>query len=105
MAVVVVHPVPTIDIKSAAVYGDFQYVNRRYVYPDEISPEGAIPDDVFRNLAVTATVFNRERDYLLIAGDHLQIVTLAAMLGPPFKVLRYDRKAEGYLPITIGGNR
>lgn len=95
------------DVSRAAKYGDLKYVNLKYVYPDElfvIGNENLIPLDVKNNLKWAAHDFDCANDYLLIAGDHLQLVLFSVMLGrrwPRFRVLRWDRQAEGYVPVTI----
>lgn len=110
MAVFVVHPISVrdIDISEASYYGEIQYVGKRYVYSDELEGElQTLPRDVLNRMLKAIDGFDPERDYLLIAGDHLQIVAMSALLADrwgSFKVLRYDRKAGGYVSITIGNN-
>ena len=92
------------DISSAAVYGDIYYVNHRYIYADELKndrPPKGFDDNVQR----VADNFVPRKDYLLIAGDHLQIIMLASALTSRhdgFYVLRYEREAKGYVPVLIG---
>lgn len=95
------------DVSRAAKYGDLKYVNLKYVYPDELETfngDNWIPTAVRVSLRNTVTEFDPASDYLLIAGDHLQLVLFSAMLGRRrlrFRVLRWDRQAEGYVPVTI----
>lgn len=92
------------DISSAAVYGDIRYVNHRYIYADEIKNDRP-PQGFNENIQRVAQSFMPRKDYLLIAGDHLQIVMLASALSEMhsgFYVLRYEREAKGYVPIMIG---
>lgn len=92
------------DISSAAVYGDIRYVNHRYIYADEIKGDRP-PKGFDENIRKTMEGFNPKKDYLLIAGDHLQIVMLVHALAEMFAgfyVLRYEREAKGYIPVMIG---
>lgn len=101
----VVHPLgKSIDLTQAQTYGGLFYVNNRYVYSDEIDDNGKIPFNVVENIRRAAHKFDPDRDYLLIAGDHLQLVTLASEISVRkgwYRVLRYDRVAQGYVPISI----
>lgn len=101
--VFVVHPTPQNDLKPAENFGELEYINRRYVYGDEID-EGMLPSDVADRLVDAVRRFRPDLDYLLIAGDHLQIVTIAAYLARAHKryqVLRFDREAGGYIPVWV----
>ncbi len=103
MSVFVVHSVPTIDITAALAYGDLKYVNSRYVYADELV-EDQIPAPFVTKIAKAATEFVPASDFLLIAGDHLQLIALSSLLAikhSKYRVLRYDREAKGYFPVLI----
>lgn len=92
------------DVSSAAMYGDIRYVNHRYIFADEIKADRP-PKGFEDNIHKTMEGFIPRKDYLLIAGDHLQIVMLVNALTemhPGFYVLRYEREAKGYIPIMIG---
>ena len=132
MTVFVVHPVRE-DISPALKFGSFRFITERYVYGDELewtirrprlsvldcgpnnSPPTAIdnmsrdliiPTETVARLARAAREFNYEHDFLLIAGDHLQFAQFVVFLGilcPDFKVLRYDRKIDDYLPVRLDG--
>lgn len=102
--VFVVHPVLD-NITAAAQYGQFQYVCKRYVYPDEIEGE-LLPDGVKTKIEEAARSYRPGLDYVLLVGDHLQIVALVwavSKLHRGLTVLRYDRKAGGYYPVWITG--
>lgn len=101
------------DTSAALQYGDIKHINLRYVYGDEIENE-RMPREVYDALQRVAVTFNRRTDYLLIVGDHMQLVAFAALLGrwqtevdleispgAMFRVLRWDRKAEGYIPCWV----
>ncbi len=92
------------DVSPAQQFGDVKFINLRYVYGDEIVDQ-LIPSEFGENLAAMALKFNPADDYLLIVGDHLQLVTFAAYLAriltKPFRVLRWDKKAEGYIPVWV----
>lgn len=105
MTVWVVHPISW-PIDSALQYGSVRYINGRYIHGDELRPaDGTLPEGHMSNLEHAASAFSRTGDYLVIAGDHLQLVQMAALLAKrhsEFRVLRYDRIAQGYFPATIG---
>lgn len=91
------------DTTPALQFGDIKHIGYRYVYGDEINDE-RMPMVVEEQIKKFADEFDPERDYLLIAGDHLQLVAFAAALGAKygkFRVLRWDRRAVGYLPVQI----
>lgn len=101
-----VHPVnnKSIDLKTAEQHGNIRYINARYVYGDEIGNDGSLPKDIAANIERCVMEFDIDHDYLLIAGDHLQVMVMSALLGaryPYFKILRYDREAEGYWPVRV----
>lgn len=105
MSVVCVHPIANkdVDVSSAVTYGELVLVNSRYIFIDEIEDEQP-PQAFVNNMLRVTDKFDPEEDYLLIAGDHLQLIMMAAMLADRwghFKVLRYDRKAGGYAPVEI----
>lgn len=92
------------DVSTAATWGDLYFINQRYIYADEIDDDHRPPLSHIQSMLRAAERFNPETDHMLIAGDHLQIVLFAAMLGArhdKFSVLRYDRKAEGYIPVMV----
>lgn len=93
-----------VDVSAAAVYGDIHYINHRYIYADELKGDKP-PKGFDENIRRIAEGFIPRKDYLLIAGDHLQIVMLASALTEMhtgFYVLRYEREAKGYVPVMIG---
>lgn len=92
------------DLTAARQWGELRFVNEKYVYPDELQENGRLPQDTSRLLHEAAQEFDPYEDYLLIVGDHWQVVEMSALLGRMyefFKVLRWDRQAEGYVPATI----
>jgi hypothetical protein len=102
--VYVPHPVLD-DIGSAEQWGRLKFINDRYIYPDEVDDTGQIPTLFYSRMLAAVSEFNPE-DYLLIVGDHLQLVYLSALLGralPRFKVLRYVKAATGYMPVHLTG--
>lgn len=106
MTIYAVHPLGKTDVSSALVYGDVEYVNHRYIFADEIA-EGKPPAGFWKNIHGHLGEFNPNLDYLLIAGDHLQLLMITAWLAKrydEFRVLRFDREAGGYVAVTIGGN-
>lgn len=110
MTVFVVHPIHNdgVNIEDAKRFGEIRYVNDRYVYGDEITLDGDLPPTFDRTLRGSALDFNHETDFLLIAGDHLQLLAFSAMLGAlresydkGFRVLRWSRDAKAYMPVRI----
>lgn len=98
-----VHTVIQQDLTPAETFGKLVYINRRYVYTDEISDDG-LPREHMNHLIEAVRSFRPDRDYLLIAGDHLQIVAMSALLArayKQFRVLRFDREIGGYVPVLI----
>lgn len=103
MSVVIVHPIKDVDLSPALVYGELRPVNARYVYADELDGD-RIPETFMVRMVQAANSFRPDKDYLLIGGDHLQLVAMASLLAsrhPNFRVLRYDRKAQGYVSVTV----
>lgn len=106
MTVLVVHPINDkgVDISGARAYGELKFINPRYVYIDELETDNTIPTAFLNRMLKAVDEFDWENDYLLIAGDHLQLVAVSALLASrwgEFMVLRYDRQACGYAEITI----
>lgn len=115
MTVWAVHEVKD-DISPALLFGQIRYINHRYVNGDELeqtmvtSKDGlewgnwTLPAAFDRNLRDAALSFNSHEDYLLIAGDHLQLLAFTAILSswyPAFSVLRYDRRMNEYIPVLL----
>lgn len=94
------------DLSAAERYGNLRFINRRrFLYADEINCDGSFPCDVQDMLEAAASDFNPERDYLLIVGDHLQLLQITALLAKrhgQFRVLRYDRKEQAYYSAILG---
>jgi len=93
---------PRQDLTPAENFGELVFINSRYVYGDEM--EEGIPKQFRDRLVEAVRKFRPEDDFMLITGDHLQVVTLAALLARAhkrFRVLRYDRQLRGYLPVLI----
>ncbi len=91
------------DTTAAQQWGDIRHINLRYVYADEIENQ-QMPPAVVEALYAAALEFDPLRDYLLILGDHLQLVKFACELGRihhKFRVLRWDKKAAGYIPVWV----
>lgn len=90
------------DLSQAENFGELIYINRRYVFGDEI--EQTLPRTFLQRLAHAAAQFRPADDFLLIAGDHLQLMVMCSMLSGlhrQFRVLRYDRIAKGYFPVLL----
>lgn len=103
MTVWVVHPVKD-DLSAAHQYGEIRYITDGYVHADELDGD-RLPASVMEKISTALWAFDSNTDYFLIAGDHLQLVQVAAALADytygSFRVLRYDRQANGYFPVTI----
>ncbi len=109
MTVFVVHPLNNgVNIEDAKRFGEIEFINQRYAYPDETTEDGQLPVMFRRALDDVALRFSFNTDYLLIAGDHLQLIALSARLGSlqdaytiGFQVLRWVRDANAYMPVRI----
>lgn len=106
MTVFVVHPVSD-NITPATMFGGISYVNSSYVHADElrrVNDDNLIPIDYRINMEWVALGFDPDRDFMLIAGDHLQLLALTAILIGRYgylTVLRWDRKILEYIPVRI----
>lgn len=91
------------DVGAAEDYGELHYVNHRYAFSDELDDE-RLPPEFVLNIQACVDDFDPATDFLLILGDHAQLVAMTAMLArrhKEFRVLRYDRKEQGYLVIRV----
>ena len=117
MTVFIVHPVRD-DLSPALKFGGFRFINHRYINGDELVVNGdkiptfnempgvnwVIPTSFDRNMRNAALDFHPGTDYLLIAGDHLQLLAMTGVLFswyPSFLVLRYDRRISEYIPVRL----
>lgn len=127
MTVFAVHEVSD-DLSAAYKFGGLRYINKFYIHGDQLEPvlrgtptsvlydptatpeivdikrDWGIPRGYRMNMDRTAAVFNPVTDYLLIAGDHLQLLAMTAILSSwfdSFMVLRYDRKISDYIPVRL----
>lgn len=95
------------DVGKAAEFGVLTHINTRYIYPDElVGANNELPSSFKRNMEEAVRSFNPDADYLLLAGDHLQLIFISALLASTydrFRVLRWDRKLEHYVPSLIYG--
>lgn len=99
------------DISKAVAFGALRYINSKYVFGDELeksvppfSDDWALPPDHLSNMEQAAGEFNPDEDFLLIVGDHLQLLAFTAILFTRFNtamVLRYDRKIQDYIPVRL----
>lgn len=95
------------DISPALGFGPIRFINDRYVNGDELEQDElgwCIPHMFRRRMHDAATKFNPDHDYLLIAGDHLQLLAFTAILFGQFNsifVLRYDRRMNEYIPVRL----
>lgn len=103
MAVLAVHPITEKDLSAALIYGEIKYINHRYVFADELDGDD-VPQSFVSKMEKSVDDFDPDHDFLLIAGDHLQLLYMSALLADrwgSYRVLRYDRKAGGYIAIRI----
>lgn len=104
MTVFVVNSSHDLNLTSAERFGAIRYVNHKYIYGDEIGDDGSLPAAFVDNMRRCADEFDADSDYLLIAGDHLQLVAFTAELSiifPWFRVLRWDRIEQAYFGVKI----
>ncbi len=112
MTVLIVHefdnPALFKSIEPAKAFGEIRYANKFYIHGDELEREGndnLIPTGYRVNMERVAEKFDPDRDFLLIAGDHLQLLALTAILigrHGYLTVLRWDRKISEYIPVRLG---
>lgn len=100
-----IHPVPDLNINDAKRFGELRCVapEGRYLFGDQVD-DLAIPDFMRQELQACAEVFDPDNDFLLLAGDHAQLIILGAMLTArhgKFTMLRFDRLQRGYFPIKV----
>lgn len=90
-------------IADARRFGDLEFVNFSYVYADQVEDELLPPTYVY-HMRKAAERFNPDEDYLLIFGDHLQLIAFTAELArryTHFRVLRWDRVNNLYFPVLM----
>lgn len=107
MTVYVAHDIKD-DIGPARKFGQVRYVNRFYIHGDELDrsadEKNVIPRGYLANMERCLADFNPDADYLLIAGDHLQLLALTAILigkSGYLDVLRWDRQLGEYIPVRL----
>lgn len=112
MTVFVLHPVKD-DLTAALSFGELKYLHTSYIFPDQLEPRGSwgqgfrtfgLPVSWYAKMEEHARAFEPEKDFLLMVGDHLQLLAFAALLAAwneVFAVLRYDRDSGQYLPIDV----
>src|SRR5690606_9936348 len=95
----------SLNLEPARQYGKIRVIGQGFVYVDMLWPDDRIPDDIAWGLQQAAQIFNVPTDYLLLAGDHLQVAHLSALIQHyqgEFRVLRWDRIAQGYAVSWVG---
>lgn len=115
MTILVVHPIRQEDTSPARKWGEFKYINDRYTYGDELwpiltaavdsAPQWTLPPVVSSRIAAAAKAYDPDRDYVLIGGDHLQLMFLVVQITHyhgQLKVLRFDKKIADYIPVRFG---
>lgn len=99
----VVHPCDNTDIAPALNWGRFEFINAGYANPNDVVNNG-LSQEIMKNLISAAQHFDNRKDFLLIAGDHLQLMQMSFLLAErnkPYTVLRWDRHANGYYPVHM----
>jgi len=98
-----VHPCDNTDIGPASNWGNLRFINSGYANPSDVINNG-LSQEIMENLIAAAQDFNPAKDFLLIAGDHLQLMQMSFLLAErnkPYTVLRWDRHANGYYPVHM----
>lgn len=96
------------SIAPATKFGEIRCANRFYIHGDELEqdgPDNVIPAGYRVNMERVAASFNPAVDFLLIVGDHLQVLALACILVTRYgyvSVLRWDRQLGEYIPVRLG---
>ncbi len=91
------------DTTNALQWGDIRHINLKYVYSDEIENQH-LPASVEEALQRAVEDFDPVNDFMLALGDYVQMLAFARMLGVrhgKFRVLRWDKKASGYVPCWV----
>lgn len=99
----------TVDLSAATKFGQLKFVNRTYIYGDKLIrdpflPGNTLPVGFALGMNKAVMEFDPLQDYLMMAGDHLQLLALTAMLTHEylsFQVLRYDRTIQDYIPVWL----
>src|SRR6266853_4943858 len=105
----VVHPCDNTntDITPALNWGHFKFINAGYANPSDVIND-VLSQQIMENLIAAAQDFNPTKDFLLLAGDHLQLMQMSFLLAEqnkPYMVLRWDRHANGYYPVHMTFSR
>lgn len=106
MTVYIPHPIAAL-MAGVHQYGRIESINYRYVYPDDIKDQ-SMPYGFMQHIYRAVKDFDPQQDYLLLAGDVLQVAVLVAELldvHGAIRVLRYDRVGDGYFPVWIGDRK
>jgi hypothetical protein len=92
------------DLSGALSFGELEVLVRANV---AVTDEGI--NDIITDVYDSLDSFNPKKDFLLLSGDPV-IIGIAFMAlayhwdeGGSFRILRWDRIEECYIPITIGG--
>lgn len=90
------------DLSAAEMFGTLETVLRTNIYPDYSNTDlRRISEQVKTNLRD----FKADSDFLLLIGDPANIAMccawLAQLVGPEFRVLKWDNILKEYYPITI----
>lgn len=106
MTVFAAHPLNKagVNVSDAERFGAIEYVNQRYIYGDEITNEHRLPTAFEQTMYAAMKRFTPGEDYLLMAGDHLQVMAMCGMLGsfyPWFDILRWNNDAAAYMPVRL----
>jgi hypothetical protein len=92
------------DLSGALSFGELEVLVRANV---AVTDDGM--NEIITDMYDSLDDFHPKKDFLLLSGDPV-IIGIAFMAlayiwdeGGTFKVLRWDRIEERYIPITIGG--
>lgn len=95
------------SISPARKFGDIVYINQFYIHGDELErndDHNLIPTGYRVNMERAINAFAPRCDYLLISGDHLQLLAMTGLLAGRFEwfdVLRWDRQLREYIPVRL----
>lgn len=99
----IVHPL-TLDLLPAQRWGQIRFINSGYLEASFLAEHGKLPKDPAERILGAATEFDKLTDYVLFAGDHVQLMQFCFFLaeqGKEFQMLRWDRESEGYYPVKM----
>lgn len=98
----VMHPVKQ-DLIKAERYGSLRYINSYFTCMDDLV-RGMLMPSMLERMNCAANELDPDRDWVLLVGDHAQLMQFVFFLGEKRKqprLLRWDRRAFAYYPVQL----